>query len=91
MTIEVIFWIVIAVMAFLAFRLWLAEMLGESESQKRIDRINKEADELIKQALIDLMEWHHLQRTSVARSEYEGYLKLATNKMRSRAPGVIEL
>jgi len=44
-----------------------------------------------KQTLIDLMEWHHLQRTSVARSEYESYLKLATNKMRSRAPGVIEL
>ncbi len=44
-----------------------------------------------KQTLIDLMEWHHLQRTSVARSQYEGYLKLATNKMRSLAPGVIEL
>ena len=44
-----------------------------------------------KQTLIDLMEWHHLQRTSLARSEYESYLKLAINKMRSRAPGVIEL
>lgn len=44
-----------------------------------------------KQTLIDLMEWHHLQRTSVARSEYERFLKSATNKMRSRAPGVIEL
>ena len=47
---EIIFWIVIAVMAFLAFGLWLAEVLGKSESQKRIDRINKEADWLIKQA-----------------------------------------
>lgn len=44
-----------------------------------------------KKTLIDLMEWHHLQRTSVARSEYERYLKTATNKMRNRAPGVIEL
>ena len=47
---EIIFWIVIAVMAFLAFGLWLADVLGKSESQKRIDRINKEADELIKKA-----------------------------------------
>ena len=47
---EIIFWIVIAVIACLASGLWLAEVLGKSESQKRIDRINKEADELIKQA-----------------------------------------
>ena len=47
---EIIFWIVIDVIIFLAFGLWLAKVLGKSESQKRIDRINKEADELIKQA-----------------------------------------
>jgi len=47
---EIIFLIVIAVMAFLAFGLWLAEVLGKSESQKRIEQTEREADELIKQA-----------------------------------------
>lgn len=47
---EVIFWIVIAVMAFLAFGFWLAEVLEKSESQKRIEQTEREVDELIKQA-----------------------------------------
>jgi len=58
----------------------------------RFKRWNKwDITQVEKHTLIDLMEWHNLQRTSVARSEYERYLKLATNKMRGRAPGVIEL
>jgi hypothetical protein len=63
---EVIFWIVIAVMAFLAFGLWLAEVLGKSESQKRIDRINKEADELIKQAQAKLDKRERLDTNGVS-------------------------
>jgi hypothetical protein len=51
---EVIFWIVIAVMAFLAFGLWLAEVLGKSESQKRIEQTEREVEELIKQAQLKL-------------------------------------
>ncbi len=47
---EIIFWIVIAVMAFLAFGLWLAEVLRKSESQKRIEQTKREADWLLKQA-----------------------------------------
>jgi hypothetical protein len=47
---EFIFWIVIAVMCFLAFGFWLASVLGKSESQKRIEKINREVDELIERA-----------------------------------------
>lgn len=47
---EIIFWILSAVMAFIAFGLWLADVLGKSESQKRIEQTEREADELIKQA-----------------------------------------
>tara|TARA_R110000868_G_C10798833_1_gene756894 strand:- start:72 stop:281 length:210 start_codon:yes stop_codon:yes gene_type:complete len=51
---EFIFWIVIAVMAFLAFGIWSADKLIENEKptalQKRLEQINREADELVKQA-----------------------------------------
>lgn len=51
---EFFFWIVIAVMCFLAFGLWLHEKLTKPESQKRIEQTNKEADELIRQARIKI-------------------------------------
>jgi len=51
---ELIFWIVIAVMAFLAFGVWSADKLIEAEKptslQKRIEQMNREADELIERA-----------------------------------------
>lgn len=51
---EFIFWAVIAVMAFLAFGIWSADKLIENEQptalQKRLEQINREADELVKQA-----------------------------------------
>ena len=51
---EFIFWAVIAVMAFLAFGIWSADKLIENEQptalQKRLEQINREADEIVKQA-----------------------------------------
>jgi hypothetical protein len=51
---EFIFWIVIAVMCFLAFGVWSADKLIEAEKptalQKRLEQINREEDELVKQA-----------------------------------------
>jgi hypothetical protein len=44
-----------------------------------------------KNSLRDLMEWHHLQRTSVSRGEYERFILNATNRMKSRAPEVTVL
>ncbi|CAB4198217.1 hypothetical protein UFOVP1309_60 [uncultured Caudovirales phage] len=41
--------------------------------------------------LNELIEWHDLQRQSISRGEYEKFLKNATNRMRSRAPKVIEV
>lgn len=51
---EFIFWIVIAVMCFLAFGVWSADKLIANEKptalQKRIEQINREVDELIDRA-----------------------------------------
>ena len=51
---EFIFWIVIAVLCFLAFGVWSADKLIENEKptalQKRLEQINWEADQLVKQA-----------------------------------------
>jgi hypothetical protein len=40
------------------------------------------------QAMRDLREWHHLQRTSVARSVYEQAIERTANKIRSAHPSV---
>jgi len=47
---EFFFWIVIALLCFLAFCLWLNNKLTKPESLNRIEQTNKEAEELIKQA-----------------------------------------
>lgn len=39
-------------------------------------------------AMRELQEWHHLQRTSVARSVYEEALVRTRNRIRSAHPGV---
>ena len=41
--------------------------------------------------LTELCEWHDLQRQSISRGEYEKFLKNAANRMRSRAPEVVEI
>ena len=64
---EFIFWAVIAVMAFLAFGIWSADKLIENEKptalQKRLEQINREADEIVKQAhrkRLDDTKWGQL-------------------------------
>lgn len=43
------------------------------------------------QAFRDLYEFHDLQRQCVSRSEYERFIRLATARMKSHAPGVVVL
>jgi hypothetical protein len=39
-------------------------------------------------AINEVLEWHHLQRTSVSRSEYERMIEKTRNKLRSRSKDV---
>lgn len=56
----------------------------------RYDRWGKwDITEGEKHSIRELMEWHHLQRTSVSRGEYEKFIAKATNRMRSKAPEVV--
>ena len=43
------------------------------------------------QAFRDLYEYHDLQRTSVHRSEYEKFLRLGTNHLKSKSRHVEEI
>ena len=57
--------------------------------KNRYDRWGKwDITEGEKHAIKELMEWHHLQRTSISRGEYERFIEKATNRMKSRAPEV---
>lgn len=57
--------------------------------KNRYDRWGKwDITEGEKHSIRELMEWHHLQRTSVSRGEYERFIAKATNRMKSRAPEV---
>lgn len=60
--------------------------------KNRYDRWGKwDITEGEKHAIRELMEWHHLQRTSISRGEYERFIEKATNRMKSRAPEVTVL
>lgn len=39
----------------------------------------------------EVLEWHHLQRTSISRSEYERMIEKTRNKVRSRSKDVIDI
>tara|TARA_R110000868_G_scaffold409618_1_gene695482 strand:+ start:462 stop:920 length:459 start_codon:yes stop_codon:yes gene_type:complete len=39
-------------------------------------------------AINEVLEWHHLQRTSISRSEYERMIDKTRNKLRSRSKDV---
>ena len=39
-------------------------------------------------AINEVLEWHHLQRTSISRSEYERMIAKTRNKLRSRSKDV---
>lgn len=57
--------------------------------KNRYDRWGKwDMTEGEKHAIRELMEWHHLQRTSISRGEYERFIEKATNRMKSKAPEV---
>ena len=39
-------------------------------------------------AINEVLEWHHIQRTSISRSEYERMIEKTRNKLRSRSKDV---
>lgn len=39
-------------------------------------------------AINEVLEWHHMQRTSISRSEYERMIEKTRNKLRSRSKDV---
>ena len=61
---EFILWVVIVSMALFAFCVWSVDRLIENEKptplQKRLEQINREADELLKQAnrKLEKRVWH---------------------------------
>lgn len=62
------------------------------ESAKRFERIGKMgASGPALQCWRDLYDYHDLQRISVSRSEYEEMIRKTTNRVRSKAPEVIDI
>ena len=62
------------------------------ESAKRFESIGKMgATGQALQCWRDLFEYHDLQRSSIPRSEYERMLTRATNRLKSKAPEVVEI
>lgn len=62
------------------------------DSAKRFERIGRMgATGPALQCWQDLYEYHDLQRMSVSRSVYEEMIRKTTDRVRSTAPGVIEL
>jgi hypothetical protein len=41
------------------------------------------------QAMREVFEYHHLQRTSISRGEYERFIRELANRLRSKAPEVV--
>lgn len=66
----------------------IAEMhlLDSEERYKRIGKMG--ATGLALQSFQDIIEYHHLQRTSVARSVYEQHIKKVTDMIRSKSPKI---
>jgi len=66
----------------------IAEMhlLDAEERYKRIGKMG--ATGLALQSFKDIIEYHHLQRTSVARSVYERHIKKVADMIRSKSPKV---
>ena len=63
----------------------IAEMhlLDAQDRYKRLGKMGSTALGL--QSFQDIIEWHELQRTSVARSVYEKHIKRVTDMIRSRS------
>lgn len=41
------------------------------------------------QAMREVFEYHHLQRTSISRGEYERFIRELTNRIKAKAPEVV--
>lgn len=67
-------------------------MMAEIELQHAAKRFQATGKMLLTgaglRAISEVLEWHHLQRTSISRSEYERMIEKTRNKLRSRSKGV---
>ncbi len=66
-----------------------AHLIDSAKRYERIGRMGATGPAL--QCWQDLYEYHDLQRQSVARSVYEEMIRKTTDRLKSKAPGVIEL
>ena len=59
------------------------------DAQERFSRLGKMGSTALGlQSFQDILEYHDLQRTSVARSVYEKHIKRITDMVRSRSPKI---
>lgn len=67
-------------------------MMAEIELQHAAKRFEATGKMLLTgtglKAINEVLEWHHLQRTSISRSEYERMIEKTRNKLRSRSKDV---
>lgn len=62
------------------------------EAAKRYEKVHKIGlSGLGLQAMKEVIEYHHLQRTSIPRSEYEFWIQKTRNKIMSKNKDVVEL
>jgi hypothetical protein len=66
-----------------------AHLIDSAKRYERIGRMGATGPAL--QCWQDLYEYHDLQRQSVARSVYEEMIRKTTDRLKSKAPGVIQL
>lgn len=66
-----------------------AHLIDSAKRYERIGRMGATGPAL--QCWQDLYEYHDLQRQSVARSVYEEMIRKTTERVRNKAPGVIEI
>lgn len=66
-----------------------AELIASAERFRRTGRMGATGPGL--QAMRDVYEYHDLQRQSVSRSQYEKAIATATNKLRNKAPEVVQV
>ena len=67
-------------------------IMAEIELKQAAKRFEKTGSMLLTgtglRAINEVLEWHHLQRTSISRSEYERWIQKTRNKLRSRSKDV---
>lgn len=67
-------------------------MIAEIELKQATKRFESTGKMLLTgtglRAINEVLEWHHLQRTSISRAEYERMIQKTRNKLRSRSKDV---